>query len=283
MYSFSGNFHIHVYVSVSDLYIPRIGPHIFWNRIGRLIVGTVGRAIPFLGIFVSNFRYWFFAVRDILYISCRRDIFKPFITGPHVIVKRETGYQVQPAETHISRGQNITQTPFYYRTTCHRHTEWSAARQLHSRDIYQPRTKHISNYILLQDPMSSSHAVKCILTAVHCTAETYISRGQNIFPTTFYFWTPCHRHTGMPAVQQRRISSADKTCLKSNFSLYRTTCHRHTGEVQPTAVQQRRISAADKTYFKTYFITGPHVIVTRGEVQPDSCTLYSRDIYQPRT
>ncbi len=33
----SPNFHIHV--SVSDLYIPRIGPHIACSRIGRSIVG----------------------------------------------------------------------------------------------------------------------------------------------------------------------------------------------------------------------------------------------------
>jgi hypothetical protein len=33
----SPNFHIHV--SVSDLYIPRIGPHISCSRIGRLIIG----------------------------------------------------------------------------------------------------------------------------------------------------------------------------------------------------------------------------------------------------
>jgi hypothetical protein len=32
------NFYIHLYVSV---YIPRIGPHIFWSRIGRLIVGIL--------------------------------------------------------------------------------------------------------------------------------------------------------------------------------------------------------------------------------------------------
>jgi hypothetical protein len=31
------NFHIHV--SMSDLYIPRIGPHISCNRIGKSIVG----------------------------------------------------------------------------------------------------------------------------------------------------------------------------------------------------------------------------------------------------
>jgi hypothetical protein len=35
--SFSPNLNIHV--SVSDLYIPRIGPHIFCSRVGKLIVG----------------------------------------------------------------------------------------------------------------------------------------------------------------------------------------------------------------------------------------------------
>jgi hypothetical protein len=29
----------HIYASVSDLYIPRIGPHISCSRIGRSIVG----------------------------------------------------------------------------------------------------------------------------------------------------------------------------------------------------------------------------------------------------
>jgi hypothetical protein len=60
----SPNFHIHV--SVSDLSIPRISPNISCHRIGRSIVGIInrsktqesenwdcGRAIPFLGIFVS--------------------------------------------------------------------------------------------------------------------------------------------------------------------------------------------------------------------------------------
>jgi hypothetical protein len=37
----SPNFHIHV--SVSDLYIPRIGPHISRSRIGRLIVEIAHR------------------------------------------------------------------------------------------------------------------------------------------------------------------------------------------------------------------------------------------------
>jgi hypothetical protein len=69
------NFHLHV--SVSDLYIPRIGPHIFLqqnmqidrgeyiNRLQTHECGNwdCGQAIPFLGIFVSNFRYCFFAVQ----------------------------------------------------------------------------------------------------------------------------------------------------------------------------------------------------------------------------
>ncbi len=69
----SPNFHIHI--SVSDLYIPRISPHISWRRIGRSIVGIyksltdtwmwklalwsrnsfLGLFIIFLGIFVANF------------------------------------------------------------------------------------------------------------------------------------------------------------------------------------------------------------------------------------
>ncbi len=82
MYSFSGNCTASVpistfmsHVSVSDLYIPRISPHISCTRIGRSIVGITksrrhinvdcGRAIPFLVIYVSNFWYWFFAVRTL--------------------------------------------------------------------------------------------------------------------------------------------------------------------------------------------------------------------------
>jgi hypothetical protein len=69
----SPNFHIHV--SMSDLYIPRIGPHISSSRKGRPIVGIYNSitdtwmwnwdwspAIPFLGIFFSNFRHFVFAV-----------------------------------------------------------------------------------------------------------------------------------------------------------------------------------------------------------------------------
>ncbi len=67
------NFHIHV--SVNDLYIPRIGPHISCSRIGRSVMGiyiahrhrnvkirTVAAQILFWEYLFSNFRYWFFTV-----------------------------------------------------------------------------------------------------------------------------------------------------------------------------------------------------------------------------
>jgi hypothetical protein len=61
----------HTLVSVSDLYIPRISPHIscYFDG-GNILINYIhmnmenwdcARTIPFLGIFVSNFRYWFFA------------------------------------------------------------------------------------------------------------------------------------------------------------------------------------------------------------------------------
>jgi hypothetical protein len=71
----SPNFHIQV--SVSDLYIPRIGQHTYlpaeesadrlWGYIHRSQTHECGncdcgRAIPFLEIFVSNFQNLFFAV-----------------------------------------------------------------------------------------------------------------------------------------------------------------------------------------------------------------------------
>ncbi len=68
----SPNFHIHV--SMSDLYIFPGSVHIIpaaesadqsWEYLSQTHEcgnWDCGRAIPFLGIFVSNFRYWFFAV-----------------------------------------------------------------------------------------------------------------------------------------------------------------------------------------------------------------------------
>jgi hypothetical protein len=70
----SPNFHIHV--PVGDLYIATIGPPIFlaaeyadrsWEYINRTEKHECrkwdcGRAVPFLRIYVSNFRYSFFAV-----------------------------------------------------------------------------------------------------------------------------------------------------------------------------------------------------------------------------
>ncbi len=66
----------HIHVSVSDLYIPRISPHISSSRKGRPIVGIYNSltdtcmwklglrpGIPFLGIYVSNFRHFVYAVQ----------------------------------------------------------------------------------------------------------------------------------------------------------------------------------------------------------------------------
>jgi hypothetical protein len=71
----SPNFHIHA--SVSNLCIPRIGPHISCSRIGRSMVGiykslTWTWKLELLPrnsqkeIFVSNFGFWFFEVQQAL-------------------------------------------------------------------------------------------------------------------------------------------------------------------------------------------------------------------------
>jgi hypothetical protein len=69
---------------VSDLHNPRIGPHISCSRIGGWIVGIYkslkhcgnwdcGCAIPFLGIFVSNVGYWFFAVCTVQELTNKKE------------------------------------------------------------------------------------------------------------------------------------------------------------------------------------------------------------------
>jgi hypothetical protein len=70
------NFHIHV--SMSDLYIPTIGPPILQQQntvdgeyINRSPIyegrnWELGRTVSFQGIYVSNFRYSFFAVHGAL-------------------------------------------------------------------------------------------------------------------------------------------------------------------------------------------------------------------------
>ncbi len=64
LHGLSPNFHIHV--SVSDLYIPTIGPHIFLqqNRLTDIWLWKLGLSPPFLGIFVSNFRYCVFTMEN---------------------------------------------------------------------------------------------------------------------------------------------------------------------------------------------------------------------------
>jgi hypothetical protein len=79
----SPNFQI--LLSENNLYVPRIGPHIFQqqneqtDRVNINIahghlnveIGTVAmQAIPFLGIFVSNFRYCVFTVQYVASV-CR--------------------------------------------------------------------------------------------------------------------------------------------------------------------------------------------------------------------
>jgi hypothetical protein len=64
--------HFHFHVSVSHLYILPGSAFIFFlqqNRSQTHECGNwdLGRAFPFLGTFVSNFRYWFFAVQALLF------------------------------------------------------------------------------------------------------------------------------------------------------------------------------------------------------------------------
>ncbi len=85
------SFHIHA--SVSDLYIPRIGPRLFFCS--RPIVGIYksltgshecgnwdcARPIPFLWIFVSNFRYCLFAV-----FPCCTHVMTVFIAFVYLLI-----------------------------------------------------------------------------------------------------------------------------------------------------------------------------------------------------
>jgi hypothetical protein len=63
MYSFSENcavlVQIHIHVSVSDLYIPKIGPHVFCSRIGRSILGISHRHINLeIGTMAAQFLFF---------------------------------------------------------------------------------------------------------------------------------------------------------------------------------------------------------------------------------
>ncbi len=67
LHGLSPNFHIHV--SVSDLYIPKIGPHISSSRKGRLIVGIQNVEI---GTEAPIFLFWeyLFQIFGILSLQC---------------------------------------------------------------------------------------------------------------------------------------------------------------------------------------------------------------------
>ncbi len=75
--------YFHINVSVSDLHISRIGPHISCNRIGRSIVGIYKSLTDTwmweLGLWPRNsfsgnicFGYWFFAVLSLSVIICSK-------------------------------------------------------------------------------------------------------------------------------------------------------------------------------------------------------------------
>ena len=75
----SPNFHIHV--SVTDLYIPRIGPHISWNRIDRSMVGIYKSLTDSIrNSFSGNICYEFSILCQILQTENQR--VKPYLS-PH--------------------------------------------------------------------------------------------------------------------------------------------------------------------------------------------------------
>ncbi len=86
----------------TSIYSPRNGPHISCSRIGRSTVGIKSLTdkwmwklglwprIPFLGIFISNFRYWFFAV------------WIPHPPAPLAVVRVNNGCVVEVAATPVT-------------------------------------------------------------------------------------------------------------------------------------------------------------------------------------
>jgi hypothetical protein len=88
MHSISGNWAAsvpisNIHESVSNLYIPRIGPHIFMQQNRQIDHGNICinpsqthecaeiGTVAAQGIFVSNFRYWFFAVCPLYIVQSR--------------------------------------------------------------------------------------------------------------------------------------------------------------------------------------------------------------------
>jgi hypothetical protein len=114
----SPNFQIHV--SVSDLYIPRIGPHIFLQENGpsgmyKSLTDTWIRklglrpAITFLGIIVSNFRYCVFAVGPT--VKCPR---LKHLSSPTVPLLKVAG--TKRTKRQRSQPQKVTSQNILYST-----------------------------------------------------------------------------------------------------------------------------------------------------------------------
>ena len=145
----SPNFHIHV--SMSDLYIPRIGPHISSSRKCRPIMGIlyiIGSQthecgnwdwdpdIPFLGILASKFRCFVFAVQymyiwNIPFFTCRkvhtsRSDMLTFITIARSLQVLQMWFGFQILFLHHIILQNYRQSCIFctiHRTQLHSHTD----------------------------------------------------------------------------------------------------------------------------------------------------------------
>jgi hypothetical protein len=93
----SPNFHIHV--SVSDLYVPRIGPHISSSRKGRPIVGIYNSLTDMnleIGTEALIFLFWeyLFQIFGILSLQCEKKILLTTFSNFRVILYLRTLHMV---------------------------------------------------------------------------------------------------------------------------------------------------------------------------------------------